>query len=109
MHQTWTRRSRWMNRIQLSDEGEDKDNFVAIAMTDRIKRFETTWMTLQQATPVLKSSEHGACQVKNQEKVGTTLLFDTGADAHVMPGYVGEQSGEPTLQPTRHMNRILEP
>ena len=61
-------------------------------------------MTLQQATPVLKSSEHGACQVIIQEKVETTLLFGTGADAHVMPGYVGEQLGEPTLQPTHEQD-----
>ena len=46
----------------------------------------------------------------HQEKVETTWLFDTVADAHAMPGLrVWEQLGEPTLQPTRHMNRILEP
>ena len=30
-------------------------------------------------------SEHAVCQVKVQEKVVTTWLFDTRADAHVMP------------------------
>ena len=45
-------------------------------------------------------SEHAVCQVKVQEKVVTTWLFDTGADAHVMPKCVWEQLGEPTLQTT---------
>ena len=31
----------------------------------------------------------------------TTWLFDTGADAHVMPKSVCEQMGEPTLQTTK--------
>ena len=49
---------------------------------------------------VEKGSEHAACQVKVQEKVVTTWLFDTGADAHVMPKCVWEQLGEPALQTT---------
>ena len=32
---SWTRKSRWMNRIQLSDEGEDKEKFVEIALMDQ--------------------------------------------------------------------------
>ena len=28
-------------------------------------------------------------------------LFDTGADAHVMPKHVWEQLGEPTMQATK--------
>ena len=43
-------------------------------------------------------SERVAHRVKVQEKVQTTWLFDTGTDAHVMPKYVWEQFGEPTLQ-----------
>ena len=53
---------------------------------------------MSQAKTVLESSEHVACQMKIQEKVETTWLFDTGADAHVMPKW--EQLGEPTLQST---------
>ena len=47
-----------------------------------------------------KGSKHAACQVKVQEKFVATWLFDTGADAHVMPTCVWEQLGEPTLQTT---------
>ena len=45
-------------------------------------------------------SEHAACEVKVHEKVVTTWLFDTGADAHVMPKCVWEQLGEHALQTT---------
>ena len=31
---SWTRRSRWMNRVQLSEEGEDKERIVANALAD---------------------------------------------------------------------------
>ena len=43
-------------------------------------------------------SEHVACQVQALEKVVTTWLVDTGADAHVMLKCVWQQLGEPTLQ-----------
>ena len=45
--------------------------------------------------------EQVAYQVKIQEKVETTCLFDRGADAHVMPNCVWEVLGEPVLQTTR--------
>ena len=45
-------------------------------------------------------SEHAACQVKVQEKVVATWLFNTGADANVMPKCVWEQLGEPAQQTT---------
>ena len=48
---------------------------------------------MSQANQVLESSEHVACQVKIQEKVETTCLFDTGASAHAMPKHVWEQLG----------------
>ena len=38
-----------------------------------------------------------------QEKVEIIWLFNTEADAHVMPKQVWEQSGEPSLQTTRVM------
>ena len=100
----WSRRSRWMNKVhQLRDEGEDKDKFVAIALTDQIivrnnSGDAATDQSVSQAKTVLESSEHVACQMKIQEKVETTWLFVTGADAHVMPKW--EQLGEPTLQST---------
>ena len=40
-------------------------------------------------------------QVRVQERVETIQLFDTGADADVMPKHVWEQLGEPTLQTTK--------
>ena len=100
----WSRRSRWMNKVhQLRDEGEDKDKFVAIALTDHIivRNYSgdaATDQSMSQAKTVLESSEQVACQMKIQEKVETTLLFNTGADAHVIPKW--EQLGEPTLQST---------
>ena len=70
---SWTRRSRWMNRVQLRDEGEDKDNFVAIALTDQnMVRNNVddaaTCRSVSQAKLVLESSEPVACQVKNSGK-----------------------------------------
>ena len=48
-----------------------------------------------------EDSERVAYQVKVQEKIQTTWLFDTEADEHVMPKYEWEQLGEPTLRTTR--------
>ena len=100
----WTRRSRRMNRIQLSD-GEEKEAFVQIALTDhRLARRNLDDVAMDQSVTqsktALEGSEHVACQVKIQKKVTTTCLFVTGADAHVMQKYVWEQWGEPTLQTT---------
>ena len=51
-------------------------------------------------------SEHAACQVNVQEKVVPTWLFDTGADAHVMPKCVcGNNWENPTLQTTNVTQR----
>ena len=52
-----------------------------------------------------EDSERVAYQVKVQEKFQTTWLFDTEADAHVMPKFEWEQLGEPTLQTTRETLR----
>ena len=52
-----------------------------------------------------EDSERVAYQVKVQEKIQTTWLFDTEADAHVMPKFEWEQLGEPTLQTTRETLR----
>ena len=46
-------------------------------------------------------SERIVYQMRIQEKVQTILLFDTRADAHVMPMHVWKQLGEPSLQTTR--------
>ena len=54
-------------------------------------------MTAQSAE---NGSEHDACQVTIQEKAVTTWLFDTDADAHVVPNCAWEQLGEPMLQTT---------
>ena len=43
----------------------------------------------------MNGSEEDVHQVRIQEKVETIWLFDTGADAHVMPKHVWEQLGEP--------------
>ena len=59
-----------------------------------------TEQCVNQSGTAEKGSEHVACQVKVQEKVVTSWLFDTGTDAHVMPKCVWEQFGEPTLQTT---------
>ena len=47
------------------------------------------------------NSERAAYKMKIQEKVETTWLVDTGADAHVMPQYAWQQLGERTLRTTR--------
>ena len=60
-----------------------------------------TDQSVNQSRTTEDDSERVAYQVKVQEKVQTTWLFDTGAAAHVMPKYVWEQLGEPTLQTTR--------
>ena len=54
-----------------------------------------------QSRTVENGSEHAACQVRVEEKVVTTWLFDTGADAHEMPKCVWEHLGEPALQTTK--------
>ena len=59
-----------------------------------------TEQCVNQSGTAENGSEHATCQVKVQEKVVTTCLFDTGTDAHVMPKCVWEQFGEPTLQTT---------
>ena len=71
-----------MNRIQVSDEGENKDKFVAIALTDQNMvrnnvNDAATCQSFSQTKPVLESSEHVPCQIKIQEKVESTWLFDT--------------------------------
>ena len=60
-----------------------------------------TFQSVNQSRTTEDDSERVAYRVNVQEKVQTTWLFDTGADAHVMPKYVREQLGEPTLQTTR--------
>ena len=62
---------------------------------------DVTDQNVSQSRTTENDSERGVYQVRNQEKVETIWLFDTRADAHVMPKYVWEQWGEPTLQTTR--------
>ena len=56
---------------------------------------------MNQSRTTEHDAERDVYQMKVQVKVETTWLFDTRADAHVMPTYVWEQLGEPTLQTTR--------
>ena len=57
--------------------------------------------SVKQSRTTDNDSERAAYQVKIQENVETTWLFNTGADAHVMPKYVWEQFRAPALQTTR--------
>ena len=52
-----------------------------------------TDQSVNQSRTTENDSERAAYQVQVLEKVETTWLFDTGADAHVMPKYVREQLG----------------
>ena len=66
------------------------------------------------AQSVENGSEHDACHVTIQEKAVTTWLFDTDADAHVVPNCAWEQLGEPMLQTkvlhrAEQMDKTLEP
>ena len=54
-------------------------------MTVRQNSDGVTEQCVNQSGTAENCSEYAACQVKVQEKVVTTWLFDTGADAHVMP------------------------
>ena len=70
--------------------------------TKKLKQDDgVTDQCMNQSRTTEDDSERVACQLKVEEKVQTTWLSDTGADAHVMPKYVWEQLGEPTLQTTR--------
>ena len=56
---------------------------------------------VNQSRTTENDSERDVFQVRIQEKVETIWLFDTGADAHVMPKHVLGQLGEPSPQTTR--------
>ena len=70
-------------------------------MNQKLKQDDgVTGQSVNQSRTTENDSERAAYQVKVQEKVETTWSVDTGADAHVMPKYVWEQLGGPTLQTT---------
>ena len=58
---------------------------------------DVTDQNVNQSRTTEKGSERDVYQVRNQDKVETIWLFDTGADAHVMPKHVWEQLGELSL------------
>ena len=60
---SWTRRSRWMSRVQLSEEGEGKGKFVAIARTDQKKG--TKHLGRRCNMPECESSETGCWKARN--------------------------------------------
>ena len=62
---------------------------------------DVTDQNVNQSRTTENDSERNVYQVSIQEKAETIWLFDTGADAHVMPKHVWEQLGEPSLQTTR--------
>ena len=62
---------------------------------------DVTDQNVNQSRTAENDSGRDVYQVRTQEKVETIWLFDTGADAHVMPKHMWEQVGEPTLQTTK--------
>ena len=64
-----------------------------------------TDQNVNQSRTTENDSEQDVHQVRNQEKVETIWLFDSEADAHVMPKHVWEQLGEPSLQTRRITQR----
>ena len=79
---------------------ENMKESMAKSLTDRKlnQDGDVTEQCVNQSGTAENGSEHAACQVKVQNKVVTTWLFDTRADAHVMPKCVWEQLGEFALQ-----------
>ena len=53
---------------------------------------------MNQSRTTANDPERDVYHVRIQEKVETNWLFDTGADAHVMPKHVWEPLEEPSLQ-----------
>ena len=153
----WSRKSRWMNRIEIEDRNQDMSEFMQNELTDRklqqeiLKKFvmnllmdqkleqrtlkefamtslmdqkleqenmkelmvkclmdqklkqddDVTDQNVNQSRTTENDSERDVLQIRNQEKVETIWLFDTRADAHVIPKLSWEQLGEPSLQTTR--------
>ena len=83
-------------------EQESMKEFMTKLLMDRkLRRVDDVGVkSVNESGAAENCSEHDVGQVKIQERVMTTWLFDTGADTHVMPKSVWEQLGEPTLQTT---------
>ena len=63
-------------------------------MNQKLKRdVDVTDQSVYQSKTTANGSERDENQVRIQEKVETIWLFDTGADAHVMPKHMWEQLG----------------
>ena len=88
-------------------EQENMNEFmVPSLMNQQLKQDDdVTDQSVNQSRTIENDSERDVNQIRIQEKVETTCLFDTGADAHVMPKHVWEQLGEPTLDTTRVTQR----
>ena len=75
---------------------------VKFMMINKLKQDgDLTGQSVNQSSTTEDDSERAACEVKVQEKVQTTLLFDTRAHAQVMPQYVWKHLGELALQTIR--------
>ena len=87
---------------QKLEQENMKEFMVPSLMNQQLKQDDdVTDQSVNQSRTIENDSERDVNQIRIQEKVETTCLFDTGADAHVMPKHVWEQLGEPTLHTTR--------
>ena len=91
---------------ELTDQKLQQENMKELMvkswMNHKLKRDDdVTDQSVDQSRTAEDGSERDVYQVRIQEKVETLWLLDTGADAHVMPKHVSEQSGEPALKRTR--------
>ena len=77
--------------------------FMAKSLIDQKLRQDddVTDQNVNQSRTTENDPERDVYQVRVQERVETIQLFDTRADADVMPKHVWEQLGEPTLQTTK--------
>ena len=63
---------------------------VKFLMDQKLKQDgDVTNQSVNRSRTTRRDSERDVCHVRIQEKVETIWLFDTGADAHVMPKRVG--------------------
>ena len=82
---------------------------VKFQMNHKLKQDDgVTDQSVNQSRTTEGDSEQDVHQVNVQEKVQISWLFDTGADAHVMPKNVWEQLREPSLQKTRVVKFFIQ-
>ena len=90
---------------QKLEQENMKEFMVKFLMSQKLKQDDgVTDQSVNQSRTTENDSERDVYQVRIQERVETISLFDTGAEAHVMPKYV---CGEPTLKTTRDVRGFI--